>query len=230
MNKAPCCASTHIPLPRPVPCASCGTIPCTCCPPAPPKPCVLDPCACTCCPRCGASPCVCPCPPRRPMPCYFVQKVVGCGAINERCALNRLCPPLPDNACPPLTLVNVCVCNAVKTTLTNAPCQDALVCVSIPLTLTVRDQKGCCYQVSCDLERTVPLRLHHHAAYSPLSTFANARVRLVCNAPQCADGCFNAQLEVHVEVYATALCPMGMMHKEPDCFDPRPLYPPPIYR
>lgn len=220
MNKAPCCQATHFPLPKARPCP----------PPVP-------------CPNCGCEPCACqrPCPePRPPRPdCgrrsrYLVERIVGFGSCHERCVNESLClTRIPRAAIPPYTLVCVSACAQTPVVEEAPSCARRTINlnVTVPLDCVFLDANQNRFESVVTISRTVCVRLdcaENECWRHKLS--ARACARLLRSVSSGADACFCAPLELLIEAYVTAACPVGGP-PEPCCsFDHRPLYPPPIYR
>ena len=226
MNKAPCCQAPCFPLPKarpcppPVPCAACGCDPCACRPPCPPA-------------------CPPPCPPKPDCGCgrrsrYLVERIVGFGSCHERCVNESLClTRIPRAAIPPYTLVYVSACaqTPVIEELPPCACRTLNLNVTVPLDCVFLDANQNRFESVVTLSRTVCLRLdcardecwRHRIS-------ARACARLLRNVSSGADACFCAPLELLIEGFVTATCPVGGPI-EPCCpADNRPLYPPPICR
>ena len=129
---------------------------------------------------------------------------------------------------PPLRLLSVCVGGEPVWTQT----QDAarrLLClqVMIPLLCQVEDSCGAVHTVRSCVQVDTALRLPMPVAECWRSSImALPCVRLVQGGCAGADGCFDAQLEIHLCCYLVRWEVVGAQAR-PECPPPLPLYPQP---
>lgn len=156
-------------------------------------------------------------------PRVLLPRVMGSG----REWLRRWCTSievtgLPPSARPPYTLVSLSPGEA-KIQPEEGKCQ-----VCIPLVCRVRDRMGCLFTGSAVITLEAAMRLN--CRWEECWRYqwqAFPCVRLACLPPCCNSLCFEAALEVLLEVYLIKweACSPGAPHKPP-CPD-LPLYPPP---
>lgn len=216
-------------------------------------PCPPDPCECCkkhecCCENrwddCTKPPCKpCPpppCPPKpHPRPKPRPPKPQGVLLNRIVCSERRLFPALcvmlrpeglPRCAQPPYELLMVQQSGAQPYwTPLDTPAHDARLClkVMIPVCCQIRDQCGKCYAAQAEVPVEVSLApgcargdcWRYQLVFAPC-------VRLRCSPVCSQDGCFEAELEVSLEIYFTQLTPCVTRPPEPPCAE-LPLYPPP---
>lgn len=185
----------------------------------PPPPCP-EPCA------CGSQP------PHRPFPPkgFLLPRVLA----SDRVWLRRTCVTLnvrdlPTCAAPPLTLLSLRQgCQEPRWEMLPASNQRQLcLALTLPVDCQVRDANGCLYTGHTEISVDAALRLSFPACEcwrNSLSVFPCIRL-VQCAAASC-NGCFEAEVEVLVELYMTRWEPCMAGVPKPVCPD-LPLYPQP---
>lgn len=196
---------------------------CPMCQPRPQTPC--PPQECQCC-ECRQE---CSCGSRKAFPPhgFLLPKIIASGRQWQRCRpLQLSVDGLPDCAPPPFTLLSVTACG--EPSWEQLPCDNRrqqLFRVTIPLACQVRDCNGCVYtgrshvQTEVCVNMTIPASecWRHCLMVLPC-------VRLVCAPCSSQTPCFDAQLELLVEIYMTRWEPCMVGVPKPVCPE-LPLYP-----
>ncbi len=172
-------------------------------------------------------------PPRPSCGGFLVPKILGVGKYWQRCLKCDLdVRGLSKRAQPPLTLCRVSACGQ-DPWWEERPCRErnALeLCVTIPLTVEVRDACGCVYSGSAEIEIPVRIRLscpshecwRHKIVLTPCVRLAGR----ACEA--CGTRFEDVPLEVACDAYVVSYCAVGAPC-EPPCPNDLPLYPQPRY-
>ena len=161
-----------------------------------------------------------------------MQRILAAGRLHRRRGCYALClEQLPQQAQPPYTVLDVCVCAPPQWQET--PCgrpQSLPLQVRVPLTVRLRDACGQVYTVSSAIEDELILRYE-----CPPSDcwrgqpFVQASVRLAGRACPCEAGCpCDTPLEVIMEGYILAPCALNRPDR-PACPPALPWYPQPIF-
>ena len=171
-----------------------------------------------------------PRPEQTPFGGYLMQRVIAFGRLYRRRACYPICLScLPPQAEPPYTVMEAAPCGPPR--WEESPCRDrrgAVLLVTVPLQVRVRDRHGCMYAVSAEIEEELTLRATcSPAEYWRGQPYVQASVRLAGRACPCEAKNCEIPLEVSLEGYMLATC---MMHPQrtPPCPPERPWYPPPI--
>lgn len=166
-----------------------------------------------------------------PRDAFLMQRIVGTG--QEWC--RRVCETLqlsglPDCAQPPFCLVSVEASGtAVITDRLPDRCQrnQAVYRVEIPLTAQVRDARNCTYTACAILSVEARVMMSQRVDECCLTqVVACAAVRLVSCPPPSNCPCFEAAMDVRLEIYVVKneACRRGCSCEPPPCPD-LPLYP-----
>lgn len=166
---------------------------------------------------CPTSPCR-PCGGR-----FLIQKVIGSGQLRQRCRSYSLCFDIPCAAREPVSVTDAQVCGEPQwEEMPCLECGTALLRVTLPLRLTLRDACGHCFEADSSLNEQV--RLRYFDPCTSGQTVVQARVRLCGGNCACKPEC-GVPLAVSIDVYRTTLCPVGSA--PPACPPPMPWYPEP---
>lgn len=147
---------------------------------------------------CGNSPCTC----AGTSAGCLVPRVISTGRTFQRRITQTLCiDDLPEYAEQPLTLVGVTVCGQ-STWEQISECRQTLLRVTVPVAVQVRDCAGRCLTGHANVTLTIPLCMNCPAQdFWRGQLYVAPCVRLAAQVTQDDDGCFDAPLEVHAEVY-----------------------------
>lgn len=131
-----------------------------------------------------------------------MPRVISTGRTFQRRITQTLCiDDLPDYAEQPLTLVGVTVCGP-STWEQISECRQTLLRVTVPVAVQVRDCAGRCLTGHSTVTLTIPLCMTCPAQdFWRGQLYVAPCVRLAAQVTQDDDGCFDAPLEVHAEVY-----------------------------
>lgn len=150
------------------------------------------------CTTCGNSPCTC----AGSSAGCLVPRVISTGRTFQRRMTQTLCiNDLPDYAEQPLTLVGVTVCGQSTWEQINE-CRQSLLRVTVPVAVQVRDCAGRCLTGHSTVTLTIPLCMNCPAQdFWRGQLYVAPCIRLAAQVTQDDDGCFDAPLEAHAEVY-----------------------------
>lgn len=131
-----------------------------------------------------------------------MPRVISTGRTFQRRITQTLCiDDLPEYAEQPLTLVGVTVCGQ-STWEQISECRQTLLRVTVPVAVQVRDCAGRCLTGHSTVTLTIPLCMNCPAQdFWRGQLYVAPCVRLSAQVTQDDDGCFDAPLEVHAEVY-----------------------------
>ncbi len=111
---------------------------------------------------------------------------------------------IPDCAESPLTLECVTVCGQA-TWEQVSECRQQLLRVTVPVAVQVRDCAGRCRTGHATVTLTIPLRGCSQQDLWRGQLYVAPSIRLAAPVTENEDGCFDAPLEVNVDVYLVRL-------------------------
>lgn len=180
---------------------------------------------------CAFHPPQSPCPPPECAGNFLMQRILAGGKLHRRCQCYSLYPDsLPCDGTAPYTLVDAAL--SAAPTWQEIPCHERgtlLLQVILPLALRLRDSTGCLSTAHAAIEEQ--LRLHCSVPEAECwrgQIYVQGAVRPCGCAQICQSGVFDARLEVVLEGFLLAACPMGAP-AHPPCPAQKPWYPQPRF-